>query len=63
MINCIIIDDEKPARESLNLLMNYYFSDKVKVLGKAESLKDGVLLIYKYSPDLVFLDIEMPEEN
>ena len=63
MINCIIIDDEKPARDSLELMLNHYFADKVKILGKAESLKEGVLLIYKYDPDLVFLDIEMPEEN
>ena len=63
MINCIIIDDEKPARDSLDLLLSYYFADKVKVLGKAESLKEGFRLIYKHNPDLVFLDIEMPEEN
>lgn len=63
MIKCVIIDDEKPARDSLELMLNHYFADKVKILGKAESLKEGVLLIYKYEPDLVFLDIEMPEEN
>lgn len=63
MINCVIIDDEKPARDSLELMLSLYFPDKVRIIGKAESLKEGVLLIYKYSPDLVFLDIEMPEEN
>jgi len=63
MISCIIIDDEKPARDSLELMLSRYFPDKVKVVCKAESLKEGVLAIYKHSPDLVFLDIEMPVEN
>ncbi len=63
MISCIIIDDEKPARDALELMLIRYFHEKVKVIGKAESLKEGVFAIYKQSPDLVFLDIEMPDEQ
>ncbi len=63
MINCVIIDDEKPARDALELMLIRYFPEKVKVVAKAESLKEGVFAIYKHSPDLVFLDIEMPEEK
>ena len=63
MISCVIIDDEKPARDALELMLIHYFPDKVKVLAKAESLKEGVFAIYKRSPDLVFLDIEMPDEK
>ncbi len=63
MITCIIIDDEKPARDTLELMLLRYFPEKIKILAKAESLKEGVFAIYKSHPDLVFLDIEMPEEN
>ncbi len=63
MISCVIIDDEKPARDSLELMLSRYFPEKIKVVGKAESLKEGVFIIYKHKPDLVFLDIEMPVEN
>lgn len=63
MISCVIIDDEKPARDALELMILHYFAEKVKVIGKAGSLKEGVFAIYKHKPDLVFLDIEMPEEN
>lgn len=63
MISCVIIDDEKPAREALDLMLSRYFPEKIKVLAKAESLKEGIFAIYKNHPDLVFLDIEMPEEN
>ena len=63
MIRCVIIDDEKPARDSLELMLSRYFPEKIKVVGKSESLKEGVFAIYKQNPDLVFLDIEMPVEN
>jgi two-component system LytT family response regulator len=63
MINCIIIDDEKPARDGLGLLLSNYFAEKITVLASAESLKEGVQLIFKHNPDIVFLDIEMQGEN
>jgi two-component system LytT family response regulator len=63
MIKCVIIDDEKPARDVLELMLSRYFPEKIRVLAKAESLKEGVFAIYKHNPDLVFLDIEMQDEN
>ncbi len=63
MINCIIIDDERQAREVLNKLLVRYFNDKIQVKALAGSVKEGVGLIHKFNPELVFLDIEMPEEN
>jgi two-component system, LytTR family, response regulator len=63
MITCIIIDDEKLARDSLELMIIQFFPDKISVLDKSESLREGVFSIYKNNPDLVFLDIEMKDEN
>lgn len=63
MTNCIIIDDEIYARDSLDLMLSLYFSDRIKVVGKAISVKEGVQMINDHNPDLVFLDIQMPEEN
>lgn len=63
MISCVIIDDEKPARDTLDLMLKRYFHDKINVVGSASSLKDGVLAIKENSPDLVFLDIEMSNED
>ena len=63
MKTCIIIDDEKNARETLAKIIERYFSTKIKILFLADSVKEGVFAINKYNPDLVFLDIEMPEEN
>lgn len=63
MINCIIIDDEKKARDSFENVIHRYFSKELNVLYKAESVKDAVEAILKYNPDLVFTDIQMPIEN
>lgn len=63
MISCVIIDDERQAREVLQKLIKRYFDDKVVVKALAESVEEGVKQINKYNPQLVFLDIEMPTEN
>ena len=63
MINCIIIDDERKAREAFKKIIDRYFKDKLYVIADANSVKDGVAAIHKFNPDIVFLDIEMPDEN
>jgi len=63
MKTCIIIDDEQNARETLQKMLQRYFSSRISISGIADSIKEGVLLINQHKPDLVFLDIEMPQEN
>lgn len=59
-IKAIIIDDEERARTSLQSLLNQY-CPSVKVVELCANVPDGVLAINKHRPQLVFLDIEMPE--
>jgi two-component system LytT family response regulator len=59
-INAIIIDDEAHARAALKGIIEENI-DSVNILSEAKNLPEGVKLIKKYSPDIVFLDIEMPE--
>ncbi len=59
MIKTIIIDDEKLAVNYLKNLLNEYCKN-IEILGTARSIKEGVELINRTKPDLVFLDIEMP---
>ena len=63
MISAIIIDDEKTDRIVLRTMIERHLGDKIKIVDTAESLKSGVELINTLHPDIVFLDIEMPEEN
>ena len=61
-IKSIIVDDEKHGRENLaGILLE--FCPEVELLGEADSVKTALQLIREQSPDLVFLDIEMPREN
>ena len=62
MINAIIIDDEKNALEVLEMQLNQY-CENVHIVAKANGGIKGIEAIKKYSPDLVFLDIEMPHKN
>ncbi|NOX46493.1 MAG: response regulator, partial [Chlorobi bacterium] len=63
MISCVIIDDERQAREVLQKLIKRYFKDRIIVKAMAGSVEEGVKQIHKHNPQLVFLDIEMPHEN
>jgi len=58
-LNVIIVDDEKDAVDSMELMLNEYCSD-ITILAKAYSVIDAIKEIQNKKPDLVFLDIEMP---
>lgn len=60
MIRSVIIEDEPMARESLKILLKRYCPE-VMVCGEAAGVVEGKEVIEKVSPDLVFLDIEMPD--
>lgn len=59
MINAIIIDDEKRARELLYTLITENCAN-VNIIDQCVDLPNGVKSIRKNKPDLIFLDIEMP---
>ncbi len=60
MISAIIIDDEKKSRDTLVGLLSKFCPD-VKLLGQADGYKSGVEEIKKRKPEIVFLDIQMPD--
>ena len=62
MKTAIIIDDELKGRIALSQKLHDYCSD-VRLIGEAESGEEGIKLIEKLKPEIVFLDIEMPRMN
>jgi two-component system, LytTR family, response regulator len=60
MIRTIIVDDEKPSRDVLCNYLREYCSD-VSIVATASSVTSALRAINKFPPDLVFLDIEMPD--
>lgn len=58
-LRAILVDDEESARDVLqNLLLR--FCPDVELIAKCENVLEAVDIINKEHPDLVFLDIEMP---
>lgn len=63
MIKTIIIDDEHNTREFLEKLLNRYLPNEFLVLDKCESVDKAIVSIEKNEPELIFLDVEMPNKN
>lgn len=59
-IKAILVDDEESARDVLQNLLERFCPD-IELLAKCENIPEAVQEIKKYQPDLVFLDIEMPQ--
>ncbi|MBK7432685.1 MAG: response regulator [Chitinophagaceae bacterium] len=58
MHKVIIIDDERLARNELKKLLLEF--PEIEVIGEATNATEGLEKIESLSPDLVFLDIQMP---
>jgi two-component system LytT family response regulator len=58
----LIIDDETRGRNSLKTLIQNYVED-LQIVSEAAAVKSGIIEINKHKPSIVFLDIEMPEQN
>lgn len=63
MIKVLIVDDEKNGVENLKHILEKRFSDEIIVVAEANSVDVAFELFLKFSPDLIFLDIEMPGKN
>lgn len=60
MIRTVIIDDELNNQELImNLLKSY--AENVQVVGTANSVESAYKIISEQNPDLIFLDIQMPD--
>ena len=57
-LSVIIVDDEQLAREELSYLLRDL--DDVEIIGQGKNGVEAVTLIKENSPDLVFLDVQMP---
>lgn len=60
-IKVVIVDDERLAREELKRALNLY--EDFVLVGEAQNADEAKKLIEKQLPDLIFLDIQMPEKS
>jgi two-component system LytT family response regulator len=54
----LIIDDERLARTELKSILSDF--NEIEIIGEAQNGDEGIELINKLNPDLIFLDVSMP---
>ncbi|MCL7764071.1 LytTR family DNA-binding domain-containing protein [Polaribacter sp. Z014] len=60
-LKAVIVEDSRLARNELKELIKAH--KEIEILGEAENVDDGFKLINDTNPDLLFLDINMPEKD
>jgi two-component system LytT family response regulator len=59
-IKTILVDDEKNSLTTLQMLLERYCPE-VEIIGTAQNVEESIKIIDELKPDLVFLDIAMPD--
>ncbi len=60
MIDAIIIDDEEDGRKAVAMAVARYAPD-INIVAICETPSEGIDAVRRYQPQLLFLDIQMPE--
>jgi len=60
LIRSVIVEDEKNSKEVLMTLLEKYCPN-VEIIGTADNVETAISMINEKQPDLVFLDIAMPD--
>lgn len=59
MIKAIIVDDEKLAIDTLADRLKAF--TEIEIVGTAQKAQTGLKMVSELKPDVIFLDVEMPE--
>jgi two-component system LytT family response regulator len=60
-VRAVVVDDEPAARDAVTTLLEEHRS--VQVVGEATNGRDAVALVRRLRPDLLFLDVQMPDQD
>jgi len=60
LIQTVLVDDEQNSLEALEILLSKYCPD-VEVIGTADSVARAIEVINDLQPELIFLDIALPD--
>jgi two-component system, LytTR family, response regulator len=63
MLNVLIVDDEFHAQENTEIFIQKYFLGLLNVVGKCSDVREALVAIHNQEPDLVLLDIQMPNQS
>jgi two-component system LytT family response regulator len=62
MITAILIDDDANLRSGLKSMLGIY-APEIDIIGEADSVKTGVLILQALQPQVVFMDIQLGDGN
>ena len=60
-ITAVIVEDSRLARNELKVLIKAH--PEIEIIGEAENVAEAYELLVKTAPQLLFLDIQMPEKD
>ncbi|MFC4320491.1 LytR/AlgR family response regulator transcription factor [Litchfieldia salsa] len=60
-LKVLIVDDERYSRNELSHLLSCY--ENIEIVGEADNGESAIMKSIQLQPDVVFLDIEMPQLN
>ena len=59
MIKAILIDDESYIRDEIRTKIEDHFSKEITIVAEADSVENGIKVIEKFEPQLLFLDVNL----
>lgn len=60
-VSVLIVDDHSIVREGLRSLLEKY--EEFEIIGEAKNGKEAIAMDDKFSPDVIFMDVLMPEKD
>ncbi|MBS1764884.1 MAG: response regulator transcription factor [Bacteroidetes bacterium] len=63
MIRAVIIDDEQHCIDRLSTLLHSTKDKEIQLAGTAQNVDDGIALINRIKPHLVFLDVQIADKT
>lgn len=63
IMKALIVDDEIEACKNLKNILCTYITTPIEIIGMAQTIAVASCLLTKHEPDIIFLDIEMQNEN
>jgi len=63
LLSAIIIDDQSEVIDTLSKMITHFFSEDIKIVGSCNSGEEAIIYLSENEPDVIFIDMEMPELN
>lgn len=60
MIKALILDDEVNCIDTISLILEKKFKNEIEIVGKCSTIDDALICMENKEPNVVFLDVEMP---